>query len=115
MSVAAAAQRRPRVFRERRDLLNELSDAELKRCRLDREVILFVTDLKVVWHFHKTPRQTINCMRDFQNSQKNVEQGSQCNIGLAPRLIYLKASGYSAPTESRSHGITLTPPRSIPG
>ncbi|KAK3865839.1 hypothetical protein Pcinc_028583 [Petrolisthes cinctipes] len=38
--------RQPRVFRERRDVLNELSDNELiKRYILDREGIVFVTDL----------------------------------------------------------------------
>ncbi|KAK3886761.1 hypothetical protein Pcinc_009081 [Petrolisthes cinctipes] len=38
--------RQPRVFRERNDVLNELSDNELiKRYRLDREGIIFVTDL----------------------------------------------------------------------
>lgn len=38
--------RRPRNFSARKDVLNELSDAELiKRYRLDRAGILFVTDL----------------------------------------------------------------------
>ncbi|KAK3882774.1 hypothetical protein Pcinc_012853 [Petrolisthes cinctipes] len=38
--------RQPWVFRERKDVLNELSDNELiKRYRLDREGIIFVTDL----------------------------------------------------------------------
>ena len=44
--AVAAAERRPRVFRERRDILNDFSGAELiKRYRLDREGIMFVTDL----------------------------------------------------------------------
>lgn len=38
--------RQPREFRERRDVLNELSDTELiKRYRLDRAGIVFLTDL----------------------------------------------------------------------
>ncbi|KAK3873579.1 hypothetical protein Pcinc_021422 [Petrolisthes cinctipes] len=38
--------RRPRTFCDRKDVLNELNDAELiKRYRLDREGILFVTNL----------------------------------------------------------------------
>ena len=47
MAVAAAAARRqPRCFRERKDVLHELTDAELiRRYRLDREGIIFVTDL----------------------------------------------------------------------
>ena len=39
----------PRRNHRRRDVLNELSDAELiKRYRFDREGILYVTDLVVV-------------------------------------------------------------------
>lgn len=41
-----ASVRLPREFRERRDVLNELSGTEpIRRCRLDRAGIEFVTDL----------------------------------------------------------------------
>ena len=44
--VPAVRQRQPRTFRERRDVLQELSDSELiRRYRLDSAGILFVTDL----------------------------------------------------------------------
>ena len=44
--MAEAVRRQPRVFRERRDVLNELNDLELiKRYRLNREGILFVSGL----------------------------------------------------------------------
>ena len=48
--MAAAAQpirqRHQRIFRARKDVLNELDDGELiKRYRLDRAGIIFVTDL----------------------------------------------------------------------
>lgn len=35
----------PRMFKERKDVLNYLSDAELMRFRLNRAGIIFVTDL----------------------------------------------------------------------
>ncbi|KAK3892093.1 hypothetical protein Pcinc_004060 [Petrolisthes cinctipes] len=43
---APLRQRRPRRFRERKDVLHDLDDGELiKRYRLDRAGIIFVTDL----------------------------------------------------------------------
>ena len=45
-AAAAVHQRRPRHFRPRKDALNDLTNEELiRRYRLDREGILFVTDL----------------------------------------------------------------------
>lgn len=45
VKMAERRVRRPRIFRERKDILNMYNDAELiKRYRLDREGILLVTD-----------------------------------------------------------------------
>ena len=46
VEAGAVPQRRPGSFRERRDVLHDIDDAEpLKRYRLDQEGILFVTEL----------------------------------------------------------------------
>ncbi|KAK3886538.1 hypothetical protein Pcinc_009319 [Petrolisthes cinctipes] len=46
VAPAPLRQRRPRRFRERKDVLHDLDDGELiKRYRLDRAGIIFVTDL----------------------------------------------------------------------
>ncbi|KAK3881433.1 hypothetical protein Pcinc_014089 [Petrolisthes cinctipes] len=76
--------RQPWVFRERKDVLNELSDNELiKRYRLDREGIIFVTDLvrpvllrPTVANKALTPEQkVIITLRAHKKTRSVVERG----------------------------------------